>query len=310
MKIKELKINETAEISLMVKEILEKETKNGKKYVVFTLTDGIEDIRAKMWNTSREECTCNEADVIAAVLQVESYNSKPDYTVSSYYVDETADKKEFIKHAPVEVETMWQEIMNTLKVLPNQKVANMAMLLLNDHKDKLIKWTAARMVHHTGVGELLYHSYRMMKSGYYDCKVYKQADITMVVVGCILHDIGKLEEFDVDEFGNTKLTVDGALFGHAYLGCQLVGNYCIKAHVSWEETRQLCHIIASHHGKKEWGAIVTPSTMEALIVHNCDMRDAKTYIFEDVYKKMDEGTVMDEPCYFLDQAYIYKGKKN
>lgn len=41
------------------------------------------------------------------------------------------------------------------------------------------------------------------------------------------------------------------------------------------ERNQLVHIIASHHGKLEFGSPVVPSTLEAILVHNMDMIDSK-----------------------------------
>ena len=60
-----------------------------------------------------------------------------------------------------------------------------------------------------------------------------------------------------------------------------------------EIVEQLEHIIASHHGKYEYGAIALPATKEAEIVYMLDMADSRIYMYEEAYKKVEPGEMSD-----------------
>ena len=53
----------------------------------------------------------------------------------------------------------------------------------------------------------------------------------------------------------------------------------------------LKHIIASHHSKREYGAIAIPAIKEALIVSQLDSMDAKSYQFDEESQKISPGEV-------------------
>ena len=56
----------------------------------------------------------------------------------------------------------------------------------------------------------------------------------------------------------------------------------------------LKHMIASHHGKLEYGAITVPSIPEAMILHELDMIDSRIYQFEQVRKDLEPGSMSDK----------------
>jgi 3'-5' exoribonuclease len=59
--------------------------------------------------------------------------------------------------------------------------------------------------------------------------------------------------------------------------------------------QHLLHLVASHHGTKEWGSPVTPKTPEAVLLHAIDNMDAKMEIIHDVYNGPggDDGGIFD-----------------
>ena len=308
-KICEIEEGKSGDLFVMIKDITEKETKTGIAFLTLNVTDGDKTVDAKLWNTSKQMFEPSCGDVIKVRLEVDSYKGQPNYTIRNYRKrnDDEPDRTKFLKGAPIAPEEMYQEVMGILSGFPSG-ATRIAYHIYSDKKEQLLHWSAARKVHHTGIGELLYHSYRMMKAGVALCDVYPEADVPMVIAGCLLHDIGKLEELEVDEIGKTTLAVDGSLFGHLYLGCRMVEDYGKKLGVDAETIRQLTHIVASHHGKFEWGAISVPSTVEALIVHNCDLLDAKIYVMEDAYKEIEVHQIQQDPAFALEKANVYRTK--
>jgi 3'-5' exoribonuclease len=106
-------------------------------------------------------------------------------------------------------------------------------------------------------------------------KVYRRADPDLVVAGAMLHDIGKLESYRWS--GAFEMTEAGSLIGHVALGMLMVERRLQEAPETCTpgERLLLLHLIASHHGRLEFGATATPMTLEAEILHFADNTSAK-----------------------------------
>jgi 3'-5' exoribonuclease len=91
----------------------------------------------------------------------------------------------------------------------------------------------------------------------------------------VLHDIGKLQELAY-EGGQGSYTRDGNLVGHIALGMMMVREACTGISGFPPELRaQIEHLVASHHGIREYGSPVEPKTIEAFILASIDELDAK-----------------------------------
>ena len=175
------------------------------------------------------------------------------------------------------------------------------------NKEKLLRWSAAKSMHHNCYGGLLYHSLRMALSAKRICQIYTKANRGLVIIGCLLHDIGKLKELDTDIMGNASYTVNGNLFGHLMLGVRMVEDYTKDLTINSDELEQLQHIIASHHYNQEWGAISQPKTIEAFIVAKLDDFDAKMYMIEKGLDELESGEISEKPIY--DGIRLYKPER-
>ena len=51
------------------------------------------------------------------------------------------------------------------------------------------------------------------------------------------------------------------------------------------------HMIASHHGKTEWGALAEPAFPEAAIIHCLDMIDSRMEIYRETLDSLQDGEV-------------------
>jgi 3'-5' exoribonuclease len=101
----------------------------------------------------------------------------------------------------------------------------------------------------------------------------------LVVAGAILHDIGRVVEFADDPI-NVQPTVPGRLFGHLFLGRDLVRDTARElGDVNPELVAMLEHIIISHLNHPEWGSPRLPLVPEVLIIHHADDLDAKLEMY-------------------------------
>ena len=306
--IKEIPVGQQGNIYLLCKEIAEKESTRGK-YLQMTLSDGKNEIKAFQWDSSLDTTMAKAGEVIAVVLAVSTYKDSLSYTVKQCrqtVPNDNIDLKDFIPSAPIEPGPVFADIMAELDKMHDQKIATLVRTIYTKNEEQILKWSAAKTAHHNVIGGLLYHSYRMMKQAIATAEVYPMLNKDILVAGCLLHDIGKLKELDVDNMGITSYTVDGNLLGHALIGCDIVREYGKALNTDPEIIRVLRHIIASHHGKPEYGAISTPAIPEAVIIHELDMIDSRMYMLEESEEKIEPGNLATERSYFLDNVTLYR----
>lgn len=101
----------------------------------------------------------------------------------------------------------------------------------------------------------------------------------LVIAGAILHDIGRTLEFG-DDLASVQPTVAGRLFGHLFLGRDLVRDTARElGDVNAELVQLLEHILITHLNLPEWGSPKLPLVPESLIIHHADDLDAKLEMY-------------------------------
>lgn len=172
--------------------------------------------------------------------------------------------------------------------LINKEITNPLFKKLLDDllTDDFYKWRAAKSIHHNFEGGLAMHSYNVALSALGMCKPYEQFKMInkeLVITGALLHDIGKMVEYA--DSGNYSL--EGQLLSHIPLGIHMILDRVNQ--LDWTDADslivddekknnlvlQLVHIIASHHGKLEYGSPNLPSIPEAIIVSHADCMDSE-----------------------------------
>ncbi len=114
-------------------------------------------------------------------------------------------------------------------------------------------------------------------------------DRDVAVTGALLHDIGKLEAYELHGEA-ISMSDHGRLYGEIPLGY-----YRIRRTIEQldgfplELERALLHIILSHHGSLEHGSPVVPCTREATLVHMIDNLGGKLGSFDRLEKQLTDG---------------------
>ncbi|MGE0863578.1 MAG: 3'-5' exoribonuclease YhaM family protein [Vicinamibacterales bacterium] len=181
---------------------------------------------------------------------------------------------ECILSAPRPIDEMWSELQERLRDVKNDHLRVLLNRVVSDHSEQLKTWPAAQTIHHAYRGGFLEHITKMAEVGALLSRAYGAND-DLVLTGVVLHDIGKLQELSYDG-GTGSYTRDGNLVGHIALGLMLVREAINGISGFPLELRaQVEHLIASHHGTREWGSPVEPKTVEAFILASVDELDAK-----------------------------------
>jgi 3'-5' exoribonuclease len=142
--------------------------------------------------------------------------------------------------------------------------------------------------HHAKLGGLLLHVTEVTTIARTTAKS-SRANVDLVTVGALLHDVGKVEAYEIAPTG-FAYTPCGHLLGHVVLGCLMLERRLAAAGMpvcTDIQTLELQHLILSHHGSLEFGSPVEPMTLEAEIVHWADEASAKVADFGDAVSDRD-----------------------
>ena len=171
-------------------------------------------------------------------------------------------------------EEIFNKIMTFVNEIEDKKLSEFVAGLLFEHEKEFKITPAAKLMHHNYIGGLLEHTYECLdiaKTVLTKCNGKINSDI--VYAACILHDFGKIFEYNVDlETGlieyNEEFRKDWRT--HSQWGFSICMNNGFK---------EIAKMIAAHHGRADWGALIDLNEKDAepymYIIHHIDELSAK-----------------------------------
>lgn len=184
---------------------------------------------------------------------------------------------DFIHKTNRNVDEMWRKIVEIKDSLsdPHLKALLDAFFSDGDFVKDFKKAPAAEYYHHACAGGLLEHTEEVLRYCETIASIHTSSlNKDLLFTGAILHDIGKVKELNVKM--SIKLSEEGVLLGHVFIGVN-----AILEKISGLATfpplleDKLIHLILSHHGKNEWGALLEPRIPEAAALHYADLMSSK-----------------------------------
>jgi 3'-5' exoribonuclease len=183
------------------------------------------------------------------------------------------------------------EMFKDLRALVKTEIADeplrrLVLFVLDKNADRLQWLPASQNRYHPFVGGWLEHTLSVAKTCLYLAEKYRAAypdldrpiDRNLLVAAAVLHDVGRLEEFD----GPTTLqpTVAGELLGHLFLGRDIVRDAAREVPDLNPELQQLLeHLVVTHLNLPAWGSPKLPAVPEGLILFHADDLDAKVEMY-------------------------------
>jgi 3'-5' exoribonuclease len=148
---------------------------------------------------------------------------------------------------------------------------------------------AAKRYHQAYRHGLLEHSLTVAQAVGAISATFPGIDRDVAVTGALLHDIGKLEAYELQ--GDAISMSDfGRLYGEIPLGYYRVRRLIERVKgFPPDLERALLHIILSHHGSLEHGSPVVPCTREATLVHMIDNLGGRLGSFDRLEKELPAG---------------------
>ncbi len=311
--VKDLEANQIIQSHFLVAEMDLRTTKNGNPYLNLVLSDKTGRIGAKVWDQAEEAASRISVNTVI-VVQGRTERYRDELQIHIQELDplpmEAVNPADFLPEYPGDRRLLWKEFIHILAGIQNRALKGLVRAFLADTPlmTAFRNAPAAKSLHHAYLGGLLEHTVSVMKLVGKLSEHYPFLDRDLLLVGAFLHDIGKLEEYSWDL--SIDYTDEGRLVGHMVLGVQILEKKLALLKDFPEEMRlMLKHLILSHHGQWEFGAVQLPMTREAVVLHLADELDARMH---HIGKIMDESEGADTawtPYQKLYNRYFYLGRK-
>lgn len=292
-----------------------KKTSKGDPYYLCTFRDKTGRIESMAWHNSELFRWCQEwkgGDALWIAGSVTQSNPKFKPSLEIIEAKRLEDDPELmqdfdwsllIQASRWSPESLRDRIFDGLnKTVKDARLIELVRILFDEHWDVLATLPAASKMHHAMQTGWLEHIWSMARlagivGGHYaryydDLNPPVQTDI--LVIGAVLHDIGKALELSYDSRSDATYTTPGRLMGHIVMGRDMIREAAAKLEkpLDDEQLLRLEHAILSHHGRLEFGSPVAPQTLEAFILGEIDDMDAKVNSIVRALKQS-EGTSPD-----------------
>ena len=289
---------QSGEVTLLAV-VLEKDLRpkrNGGFFLALRFADRSGELDGKVWESPEIVSQSFERDDVVKVRgTVEVYNDKPqlivnrirrcdpkEYNAADFYASSTRDPEE-----------MFGELQGFVAMVRDEALRKLLDSIVNDPAigSRLKSAPAALKIHHAFRGGLLEHILSLCNLAVALCAHYPRLNLDLLIAGAILHDLGKIETLELTGV-RFAYTTRGQLIEHVTLGLEILERHASRIpEFPIELKTVLQHLLVSHHGDLDKGALRRPMLPEALAFSLLDLMDAR---LEQAFRLIDAVPSADE----------------
>ena len=254
--------------------------KDGSNFVSMVLKDATGKITGVMWDnfTALSSGAIKENDYVEVGGEISIYNGQPQMRVQRIrrLEDSQVDTTFFLPHSPRNLDEMIAEFWGYVEEVEDEDFHGLLELVFKNEVfwQKFIMAPSAVSMHQAYLNGLIDHTLCVTRNALKMADNYPVVNRDMLITGALLHDTGKIVEFNYDR--KIAYSDAGRLLGHISIGNAMIELHCHNLpDFPMEKKILLQHMILSHHGLLEYGSPRCPATMEALILHHADLLDAQ-----------------------------------
>ncbi len=293
----------------IVKRCDRKTTTKGSVYLDMKLADRDGEIIAKLWDYQPLLHGEFETETLVKVRgEISKFAGADQLKINKIRpvdASDNVDISDFVPVADYSGEFMYNQIQDKVNAFEDEDLKRLVLHMYAQRKEQLLTWPAAYRLHHAVRGGLLMHTLSIVRLCEGVCKVYPFVNKDLLITGAILHDIAKTDEYEVSETGIASgYTVEGNLIGHLVKGAMLVDEAAKELDIPREKAMLVEHMLISHHGEPEFGAAVRPMFLEAELLSELDLMDARVYQIAHAIENLEKGEFSSR-LWALDDRKVY-----
>ena len=307
MKLQDVKVNDHFEGKLLVSSVMQGKASNGETYLTVVVQDSTKQLPCKLWSAKKEIIEMIKPGVaFEFIIEITTYKNSLQGKILSIVPTNQDDVNTLIMRSPISNDELTNFISECVNTIQNDKLAKIVCALLKRYGQDFYEYQAAAKIHHAYVGGLATHTYEMLKLGKEVCKIFKDVNYDYLISGIIVHDLGKIEEYIKPTVGD--FTAKGKLLGHiSIIDAEILDIARELGFDDSEEVLVLRHMVLSHHGKREFGSPVLPSTLESVVLNLIDDLDSKINLVCKELTDVKEGEFTGK-VFALNDVSLYKHK--
>ncbi len=264
-------------------------TRKGDPFVRLRLSDRTGELECRIWaNAPAIAVRFNEGDFVRVHARAEDYQGQLQLNIIDLYAVPEAEVSlaDYLPATRFSIDALEAQLRALLAVhVRSAEILRFLQATLDEPQIKRCfrLAPAATTNHHNYIGGLLEHVLSMARIAVglhqHYARYYPGAlDGDLLLAGVILHDIGKITELRYDRA--FAYTDEGELIGHLVTGAALVQRIASGLPgFPAELALKLQHLVVAHHGRLEYGSPKRPRMIEAVILHEIDVIDARMNAF-------------------------------
>ena len=207
----------------LIKSVEKKLTAKGVPYLDLVIADNDGEIGAKLWDY--RETPSNQFkkfDFVKVRGTFVPFNDTTQFRVErirAVLPEDDVAIEDYVPSACLTGEVMLAEIEKIVDGFENGELKTLVSAVIDEYREKIIYWPAAKNLHHAVRSGLLMHTLSILRLANAVCKIYGFVNYDLLCSGAILHDIAKIDELEASSTGiASEYTVRGNLLGHLVMG--------------------------------------------------------------------------------------------
>jgi len=296
MFLNELSDGAEIDLVLIVREVERRRRRDGGEYLRLQLADKTGSVACMVWEELAELLLIARAGAVVRVRGRYAVHPRfgPQINLSAMHEPEPGSYRlEDLEDGPARaVGKLEEELSELVATVREPHLHALLERVLGPESDLGVSYRlapAAKHYHQAYRHGLLEHSLGVAQAVSAISATFPGIDRDVAVTGALLHDIGKLETYRMQERA-IELTDAGRLHGEIALGYYRVRRTIEQIDGFPHELGQAVgHIILSHHGSLEHGSPVVPCTREATLVHMIDNLGGRLGSFDRLEKELAAG---------------------
>jgi 3'-5' exoribonuclease len=270
--------------------------RDGSELLRLTLGDRTGAVTAVLTSAvdrAREECLVGQPVRVTGLFRRhEHFGHQIEVETVRPARDHEVDHGELLDAPPRSAAQMESDLRELVDTIQDRHLQRLLSLLLGEASPTWAQYRdapAAKRYHQAYRHGLLEHSLGVAQAVSAISATFPGIDREVAVTGALLHDIGKLEAYEMRGEA-IEMSDPGRLFGEIPLGYYRVRRAIEELDgFPTEQARAVLHIILSHHGSLEHGSPVIPCTREATLVHMIDNLGGRLGSFDRLEKSLASG---------------------